>query len=146
MANWGTVHERNVDERGKLGFNRKDGILYFSLPVERKVPKERHVREARPPLRNPPSGARLLRHGRAKEADCAEDRGHQTPRTNGGAPSARNKPEARRRTGKPTSHPRERGNPASSALRRGCGHPATREVTARKAFLPKGKKGAPDRG
>ena len=30
--------------------------MYFSLPVERKVPKERHLREAlRPPLRNPPS-------------------------------------------------------------------------------------------
>ena len=96
MANWGTVHERNVDERGKLGFNRKDGILYFSLPVERKVPKERHVREARPPLRNPPSGARLLHPQGAKESECAEGRGHPTPRTNGGAPSARNKPEARR--------------------------------------------------
>ena len=45
--------------------------MYFSLPVERKVPKERHVREARPPLRNPPSSARLLRHGRAKESECA---------------------------------------------------------------------------
>jgi len=30
--------------------------VYFSLPVERKVPKERHAREAPkvPPLRNPP--------------------------------------------------------------------------------------------
>jgi len=30
--------------------------MYFSLPVERKVPKERHAREAPkvPPLRNPP--------------------------------------------------------------------------------------------
>ena len=30
--------------------------MYFSLSVERKVPKERHLREASmPPLRNPPS-------------------------------------------------------------------------------------------
>ena len=48
--------------------------------------------------------------------------------------------------GIPSNHPRERGKPASSALRRGCGHPATREVIAHTAFLPKGKKAAPDRG
>ena len=54
--------------------------------------------------------------------------------------------EARRRKRESLSHPREREKTASSALRRGCGHPATREVTARKAFLPKGKKGSAGQG
>ena len=75
--------------------------MYFSLPVERKVPKERHAREARPPLRNPPSPRDPFAIGVAKESDCAEDRGHPIARTNGGAPSALTSPEARRGTGKP---------------------------------------------
>ena len=75
--------------------------MYFSLPVERKVPKERHVREARPPLRNPPSPRDPFAHGGAKESDCAEGRGYPIARTNGGAPSARNTPETRRRKRKP---------------------------------------------
>ena len=37
----------------------------------------------------------------AKESDCAEGRGQQRARTNGGAPSALTSPEARRGTGKP---------------------------------------------
>ena len=35
--------------------------------------------------------------GVAKESECAEGRGQQRARTNGGAPSARNMPETRRR-------------------------------------------------
>jgi len=42
--------------------------------------------------------------------------------------------------GNPSNHSRERGKPASSALRRGCGPPATRELTAHKALLPPGKR------
>ena len=42
--------------------------------------------------------------------------------------------------GNPSNHPRERGKPASSALRRGCGPPAIRELTAHKALLPPGKR------
>ena len=38
------------------------------------------------------------------------------------------------------THPRESAKPASSALRRDCGPPVTREVTAHKAFLPPGKR------
>ena len=78
--------------------------MYFSLPVERKVPKERHVREAPRCL---PYGTHHLRArdpfaiGVAKESDRAEDRGHPIARTNGGAPSALSSPEARRGTGKP---------------------------------------------
>ena len=114
--------------------------MYFSLPVERKVPKERHVREARPPLRNPPSPRDPFAIGVAKESDCAEGRGHPIPRTNGGAPSARNLPKTRRRKRNFLVHPREQVCPASSALRRGCGLPAIREMTAHKAFLPPAKR------
>ena len=39
--------------------------------------------------------------GVAKESECAEDRGQQKARTNGGAPSALSSPEARRRKRKP---------------------------------------------
>ena len=42
--------------------------------------------------------------------------------------------------GNPSYNPANRGNPASSALRRGCGHPVIREVTAHKALLPPGKR------
>jgi len=114
--------------------------VYFSLPVERKVPKERHVREARPSLRNPPSPRDPFAIGVAKESDCAEGRGHPIPRTNGGAPSARIAPETRRRKRKFLAYPREQICSASSALRRGCGLPATREVIAHKAFLPPAKR------
>ena len=99
-----------------------------------------------PPLRNPPSPRDPFAIGVAKESDCAEGRGYQAPRTNGGAPSARKSPKTRRRKRKFLAHLREQVCPASSALRRGCGLPATREVIAHKAFLPKGKKAAPDRG
>ena len=114
--------------------------MYFSLSVERKVPKERHVREARPPLRNPPSPRDPFAIGVAKESDCAEGRGYQVPRTNGGAPSARKSPETRRRKRNFLVHPREQVCPASSALRRGCGLSATRELPAHKAFLPPAKR------
>ena len=120
--------------------------MYFSLPVERKVPKERHVREARPPLRNPPSPRDPFAIGVAKESDCAEGRGHPIPRTNGGAPSARKLPKTRRRKKKCLAHPREQVCPASSALRRGCGLPATRELPAHKAFLPPRQKGSAGQG
>ena len=69
-------------------------------------------------------------HGGAKESECAEERGHPIARTDGGAPSAINSPEARRETGNPSLQPREQAKPASSALRRGCGLPGIREVTA----------------
>jgi len=78
--------------------------------------------------------------GVAKESDCAEGRGHPIPRTNGGAPSARKSPKTRRRKRKFLAHLREQVCPASSALRRGCGLPATREVIAHKAFLPPAKR------
>ena len=107
--------------------------MYFSLRVERKVPKERHAREAPGGL---PYGTHHLRahdsfaHGGAKESDCAEGRGHPIARTDGGAPSALISLEARRETGNPSLLPREQADPASSALRRGCGLPVIREVTA----------------
>ena len=78
--------------------------MYFSLPVERKVPKERHAREAPRCL---PYETHHLRardpfaHRGAKESECAEGRGYPMPRTNGEAPSALTSPEARRGTGKP---------------------------------------------
>ena len=78
--------------------------------------------------------------GVAKGADRAEDRGHPIARTNGGAPSALSSPETRRRKRKFLAYPREQVCPASSALRRGCGLPATREVIAHKAFLPLAKR------
>jgi len=40
-------------------------------------------------------------HRGAKESECAEGRGYQIARTNGGAPSALISPETRRRTRKP---------------------------------------------
>ena len=94
--------------------------MYFSLPVERKVPKERHAREAPRCL---PYGTHHLRardpfaHAGAKRSDCAEGRGQQRARTNGGAPSALNSLETRRRKRKPiessprTGKTRELGAP-----------------------------------
>ena len=118
-----------------------EGWVYFSLPVERKVPKERHLREAwRPPLRNPPSPRDPFAQVGAKGSDCAEGRGYPTARTNGGAPSARKSPEARRGKRNHVSHLREQAKPASSALRRGCGHPAAREVTAHWPFCQPAKR------
>ena len=105
---------------------------------------QKSATQGRPPgasLTEPTTCARdPFAHKGAKESECAEGRGYQIARTNGGAPSARNTPETRRRTRKLISHPRESAKPASSALRRGCGPPATREVTAHKAFLPPGKR------
>ena len=77
--------------------------MYFSLHGERKVPKERHAREAPRclPYRTHHLRARdPFAIGVAKESNCAEDRGHPIARTNGGAPSALSSPEARRGTGK----------------------------------------------
>ena len=48
-------------------------------------------------------------HKGAKESECAEGRGHPMARTNGGAPSALNSPETRRRKRKLVAHPREQG-------------------------------------
>ena len=67
--------------------------MYFSVHVDRKVPKERPLRESPtvPPLRNPPPDSRDS-FAKAKESDCAYGRKDQVTRTNGGAPSARNSP------------------------------------------------------
>ena len=54
-----------------------------------------------PPLRNPPSPRDPFAIGVAKESECAEGRGQQRARTNGGAPSALISPETRRRKRKP---------------------------------------------
>ena len=81
--------------------------MYFSLPVERKVPKERHVREGQPPLRNPPSSARLLRHGRAKEAECAQGSGTpDTPHERRSAVRADLAPNAEKKEKTPLTSPR----------------------------------------
>ena len=68
------------------------------------VAKEKYQRSAtqgRPPgasLTEPTTYARdPFAIGVAKESECAEGRGQQRARTNGGAPSARNMPETRRR-------------------------------------------------
>ena len=117
--------------------------MYFSLPVERKVPKERHAREAPkvPPLRNPPparatpspgSGRRSLIARKIEDTRWPARTAERRPRSS--------RPKRGEERGNPSNHPRERGNPASSALRRGCGPPATREVTAHKALLPPGKR------
>ena len=67
--------------------------MYFSVHVDRKVPKERPSRESPtvPPLRNPPPDSRDS-FAKAKESDCAHGRQDPHTRTNGGAPSARNLP------------------------------------------------------
>jgi len=117
--------------------------MYFSLPAERKVPKERHAREAPvvPPLRNPPPV-------RATPSPTQGRRGliaRKVEDSRGPARTAERRPRGTRpkrgeERGTPSNHPRERGKPASSALRRGCGPPSTREVIAHKAFLPPGKR------
>ena len=70
-------------------------LMYFSLYVERKVPKERPSRESPtvPPLRNPPPDLRdSFAHGGAKESDRAESRQDPITRTAGRVPTARNSP------------------------------------------------------
>ena len=74
---------------------RGDMLMYFSLYVERKVPKERHSRESPtvPPLRNPPPDLRgSFAHGGAKEPDRAQSRQDPITRTIGRVPTARNSP------------------------------------------------------
>ena len=117
--------------------------MYFSLPGERKVPKERHAREAPkvPPLRNPPpvratpspaKGRRGLNARKVEDSRGPARTAERRPR------SAR--PRRGEGRGNPSYNPANRGNPASSALRRGCGPPLIREVTAHKALLPPGKR------
>ena len=81
----------------------------------------------RAPRKGGPQGASLTEpttyardpfaHKGAKESECAEGRGQQRARTNGGAPSALSSPEARRRKRKPiessprTGETRELGAP-----------------------------------
>ena len=81
----------------------------------------------RAPRKGGPQGASLTEpttcvrdpfaHAGAKRSDCAEGRGQQRARTNGGAPSALKSPETRRRKGKPiessprTGENRELGAP-----------------------------------
>ena len=69
--------------------------MHLSLPVERKVPKERHLRK------KPTVSSLRIHHPHprdsfaplwAKESDCAQGRQDPEARTNGGAPSARNSP------------------------------------------------------
>ena len=66
---------------------------------------QKSATQGRPPgasLTEPTTYARdPFAHRGAKESECAEGRGQQRARTNGGAPSALNSPEARRGTGKP---------------------------------------------
>ena len=122
---------------------RRDGYVYFSLPVERKVPKERHAREAPkvPPLRNPPpvcatpsptQGRRGLIARKVEDSRGPARTAERRPRSS--------RPKRGEERENPSNHPRERGKPASSALRRDCGHPSTCEVTAHKALLPPGKR------
>jgi len=66
---------------------------------------QKSATQGRPPgasLTEPTTCARdPFAHKGAKESECAEDRGYQVARTNGGAPSARNTPETRRKKRKP---------------------------------------------
>ena len=69
--------------------------MHLSLPVERKVPKERHLRK-KPTvsslrIHHPHPRDSFALNG-AKESDCAQGRQDPRARTNGGAPSARNSP------------------------------------------------------
>ena len=65
--------------------------MYFFLSVERKVPKERHLREAwGPPLRNPPSprdpfahaGRRSLIARKVEDTQCPARTAERRPRGN----------------------------------------------------------------
>ena len=94
-----------------------------------------------PPLRNPPpmratpsptKGRRSLNARKVEDSRGPARTAERRPR--GTCPKRGEERE------NPSNQPRERGKPASSALRRGCGHPATREVTAHKALLPPGKR------
>ena len=66
---------------------------------------QKSATQGRPPgasLTEPTTYARdFFAHKGAKKSECAEGRGQQRARTNGGAPSALSSPEARRGTGKP---------------------------------------------
>ena len=120
---------------------RRDHVLFSPCREKstKRAPRKRGPQGAS--LTEPTTCARdpFARKG-AKGSECAEGRGQQRARTNGGAPSALNSLETRRRKRKLIAHPREQAKPASSALRRGCGLPSTCEVTAHKALLPPGKR------
>ena len=94
-----------------------------------------------PPLRNPPpmratpsptEGRRSLNARKVEDsrgpARTAERRSRGT------------RPKRGEERGNLPCIPANGGKSASSALRRGCGHPSTCEVTAHKALLPPGKR------
>ena len=85
-----------------------DMCTFLSLSREK---YQKSATQGRPPgasLTEPTTCVRdPFAHKGAKESDCAEGRGQQRARTNGGAPSALSSPEARRGTGKPFLQPRE---------------------------------------
>ena len=79
-----------------------DMSTFLSLSREK---YQKSATQGRPPgasLAEPTTYARdFFAHKGAKKSECAECRGQQRARTNGGAPSALSSPEARRGTGKP---------------------------------------------